>query len=207
MMLYGIWILGGGSVVGRVKAYRREKCRWIEQYFNDNIERPFESIEREFRDTFGVPTSIFREIESAVYHKVRVGPDGSGKEGMPVRIAVLTTCRMLRTGNPAVQFVDQTGYGVSTISSKFEIVLSAIVQVLSCKYLRLLDSSTVKQALRDNAKRGLVGCVGSIDCFSVTRIAPKISEAICRTGGKEGRNSFGVQVIVTYDNCLLSAWI
>ena len=107
-----------GSVLGRKRRIRRLPCRWPGQYFGSPLCPPIYN-DRHFRDTFGVPKGLFRNILDRIGSSLTSRPAADGRPPIPPDVQLLTTLRILRTGSAMVQFDDQSGMGLSTIREKF----------------------------------------------------------------------------------------
>ena len=166
----------GGSKPGRIKRLNRLPCLWLIQYFGDAPVYPSSN----FKDTFGVPKSIFFELHEVVGPRIQCGRACDGTPPISTEVLLLMTLRMLRTGNSCHQFDDQVGIAKSTILKKFKMIILIIEEVFLRKYITdiFADEERIRRATLEHfAERGFPGCIGSMDCTHFKWRCPKSLQA------------------------------
>ena len=95
----------GGSVLGRRRRLKRLPSQWMIQYIG-SPQAPPVYPPKHFRDTFGIPKSLFMSIMHRLGPALRSGPAADGRPGHTPEIQLLATLRILRTGSALTQFDD-----------------------------------------------------------------------------------------------------
>eukprot|EP00039_Didymoeca_costata_P028559 m.21456 g.21456 ORF g.21456 m.21456 type:complete len:473 (+) comp7152_c0_seq1:147-1565(+) len=158
----------GGSGMGRPKKrYAFDPSHgplWTDQFLSEEST----ATEQQFRDTFGVPRTVFQAIVDAVANDLHVGTDATGQAGMSVELAVLCTLRMCRTSQSASQIEGKTGFDDATIKDRFHRVIRSALYRLKDTFMQPLSKEAVDREVKENARLRFPGCAGKINSMKVT---------------------------------------
>jgi hypothetical protein len=157
----------GGSVFGRQKLWRERiegHNKLMRMYFNENMTFPESYFRRRFRMSIGLFKHIAQEVmKHDTYFEQR--RNAAGELGHSTYQKVTAALRMLAYGIPADLVDDHLAMGESTAIKCVKRFVVAIVQLFGPKYLRAPTEEDTARLLEENAARGFVGMIGSIDCM------------------------------------------
>jgi hypothetical protein len=145
---------------GREDAHRR----LVEDYFCADPTYPTRKFRRRFRmrrQLFLRIVDRVTQVDSYFLQK----RDATGKLGATPLQKVTAATRMLAYGTSADQLDEWIRLGESTIFKCFYRFLVAVYDAFGDEYLRAPTKEDMIRMLRENAKRGFPGMLGSIDCW------------------------------------------
>lgn len=158
----------GGSVPGRApnkrRNYHARHVRLLEQYFG-----PFAVYdERDFRRRFRMQRSLFIKLcEKVALHDPYFDQrqDAVGKVGISTLLKCTAAIRVLAYASSADSIDENLEMSESTINKCVRHFCEAVIAVFGEQYIRPPSSDEIVSLLQENARRGFIGMVGSIDCM------------------------------------------
>lgn len=137
-----------------------------EQYFAD---QPIYD-DADFRRRFRMSRDLFIHIHGAVvasddyFIQKR---DAAGKLGIPGLLKVTAALRVFAYGSSTDSVDENLGMGEQMILKSVQHFCEAATSLFGPQYLRSPTEEDVERLLQENAARGFVGMLGSVDCMHV----------------------------------------
>lgn len=132
--------------------------------------------DKAFRRRYRISKDIFYRIEAAImaasdeddncrYFKQR--PDATGMMGIPERLKITVALRQLAYNLPA-DLLEET-YGVSERVGlqSLKMFCRSLVFLFGKQYLRKPTEEDLQRIYEESERRGVPGCIGSVDCMHV----------------------------------------
>jgi len=161
----------GGSQPGRSpnkrRNYHERHVRLLEQYFG-----PFPVYSaNDFRRRFRMRQQLFHKVMTAVtaYDSFfEQKQDAAGRVSISSLLKVTSALRVLAYASSFDSIDENLEMSETTIRSCVQHFCDAVISIFAAEYLRPPTPSELKGLLIENAKRGFIGMVGSIDCMDWT---------------------------------------
>lgn len=198
-----------GSVPGKSANRRRDyEGRWKRFYELYFAPSPVYSDEQ-FRRRFRMRKELFHRLcERIMDHDSYFTQkrDCTGKLGINPIMKITGALRVLAYGSSADALDENLEISASVVRESTERFTKAVIEIFGDHYLRAPTEDDIRNLLRENARRGFPGMVGSIDCM-------KWEWKNCPSGwrgafqGKDGKATVVMEAIASYDLHIWHAFI
>ncbi|KAE9018679.1 hypothetical protein PR003_g17675 [Phytophthora rubi] len=151
-----------GRSKNKQRDYHSRHLRLLEQYM---IPFPVYN-EHDFRRRFCMHCQIFSRIMTAVVQYdsfFEQNRDAAGRVGISPLLKGISALRVLAYASSFDPIDEILEMSETTVKNCVQHFCEAVIAVFSPEYLRPPTPSEVRDVLEENAKRGFVGMVGSID--------------------------------------------
>lgn len=158
----------GGSYPGRAPNKKRDPhgrhFRLLQQYFAPDAVYN----DRDFRNRFRISKSLYSVVHRGVVETDEYfvqKPNAAGKVGISSLLKVTAAIRVLAYASAADSIDENLEMSDSTVLECVKHFCQAIIVRFGGEYLRPPNPTELEGLLTQNAQRGFVGMLGSIDCM------------------------------------------
>jgi hypothetical protein len=159
----------GGSVPGKKPNKSRQPDKRYEhlmaQYFNEDRIYDATDFRRRFRRSERLFDRVYKGVlqTDPAYFEQR--PDCTGNMGIHPLLKIVAALRVLAYAAPADSVDDNLEIGESTLHETLRHFVDAVSACFGDQYLRAPTTQDVTDLLAQNAVRGFVGMLFSLDCM------------------------------------------